>query len=99
MNTLNPVASALEAQIEQLKFLLAVSPMMNAPEGDFDMRRIQVPFVYINPKTLTELQARCGQLSGSVRGATQWIPLSGMPEGRVIYAYSQPPWLEKPSVI
>jgi hypothetical protein len=92
---LNPVESAREVTIKQLKILLAAAPMMNAPEGDFDMRRINIAFVYIHPKTFAKLQATCGELSGPVRGKTTWVPISLMPEGRVIY--SATPILEESS--
>lgn len=95
MTTLNPVGSALETTIKQLKILLANAPLMNAPDGDFDMRRINISFVYIHPKTLAQIQARCGELSGPVRGKTTWVPISLMPEGRVIYSALPIPGLEQ----
>ena len=93
---LNPVGSALEAQISQLKFLLANAPMMDAPGGDFDMSRINIPFVYIHPKTLAKLQTTCGKLPVRVQGAkSKWVPTSLMPEGRVIYSIRPMPGIEK----
>ena len=94
VSTLNPVGSALEDTITTLKILLANAPLMNAPDGDFDMRRINVAFVYIHPKTLAKLKYMCGELSGPVRGKTIWIPISLMPEGRVIYSAVPIPGLE-----
>lgn len=98
-SSLQPVSDALtsaHAEISQLKFLLASAPMMDAPDGDFDMSRINVPFVYIHPKTLAKLETTCGKLPVRVRGAkTKWVPISLMPEGRVIYSPLPIPGLEK----
>jgi hypothetical protein len=101
---LNPVGSALEAQISQLKFLLASAPMIDVPTGYDTAQRLQKlvsPFAYIHPKTMATMlvDARSTRPIRSFMvftgSPTKWVLLSTMPVGRVIFSPLPVPGLEK----
>jgi len=95
------LASA-NATILQMKFLLDCAPMTDMIKAtDIDAHtRLAVmrsPFAYIHPKTLAQFDCAIRFASwvcfpGSL---TKWIPMSSMPEGRVIFSPLQVPGLEK----
>ena len=99
--TLNPVGSALEPQISQLKFLLASAPMIDAPNKSEARERLQAsrsPFAYIHPKTMAGLSLSAHPIRGFMvfpGSPTKWVLTSLMPEGRVIYSPLPIPGLEK----
>lgn len=88
--------------ISQMGFLLASAPMIDmfphTWDGVAQMEKSQSPYAYINPKTLapfvpnTITKDRFHVFMGS---PTKWIPMSSMPEGRVIFSPLQVPGLEK----
>jgi hypothetical protein len=102
VNTLNPVGSALEAEIKQLKFLLASAPMMDAPtiyDSQEWFKRVSTSFGYMHPVTMAQYsnpmdKVRHGMIiiSGS---PTKWVMTSLMPKGRVILSPLPIPGLEK----
>lgn len=89
-------------QISQLKFLLASAPMIDMfSVTDFNartrLRTMTSPFAYIHPKTLAPFTVgmppkRVYAFSGS---RTVWVPMSTMPEGRVIFSPLAVPGIEK----
>jgi hypothetical protein len=94
----------LTARVQQLSFLLSCAPMMGMfqPKNSESLVRLAAsrsPFAYVHPKTLAPFTwglppARWYKFPGS---PTVWIPVSYMPEGRVIYSPLQIPGLEKMS--
>ncbi len=100
-SSLNPVASAHESTIKQLKFLLAGAPMIDVPETAVEARewarRARSPFAYIHPKTMAKITFE--PVKGAfiiLRGAaTKWVLTSLMPERRVIFSPLAIPGLEK----
>lgn len=89
----NQVAE-LTSQVHQLKFLLDSAPMMNMVAEQ--IRASRLPFAYVHPKTISPHTwgmppSRWYKFHGS---PTLWIPLSSMPEGRVIFSSLQIPGLE-----
>jgi hypothetical protein len=101
-SALNPVGAALEAQIKQLKFLLAIAPMIDAPTK-YDARmwfaRAQAPFGYIHPKTMAHYAHPMDKTPHGMAlvpgSPTKWVLTSLMPEGRVILSPLPAPGLEK----
>lgn len=89
-------------EIAQLKFLLASAPMIDmfAPSDSDSKRRLSKcvsPFAYIHPKTLAPFTwgmppKRVYVFPGS---KTVWVPMSTMPEGRVIFSPIPVPGIEK----
>ena len=90
------------AQIAQLKFLLASAPMIDmfSPSDSDSKRRLSKtvsPFAYIHPKTLAPFTwgmppKRVYVFPGS---KTVWVPMSTMPEGRVIFSPIPVPGIDK----
>lgn len=90
------------AQIAHLTFLLASAPMIDMFKAkDYDaktrMANIQIPFAYIHPKTLAPFTIgmppkRAYTFPGS---RTVWVPMSTMPEDRVIFSPLPVPGIEK----
>jgi hypothetical protein len=99
---LNPVEMALnerelnarQKEIRQLKFLLSMAPMMNAPsKADAWMwfKRVTTPYGYIHPKTLEQYSDLPRFAEESIHGVvtipqspTKWVRTSLMPEGTVL---------------
>lgn len=83
--------------IAQLSFLLSAAPMIDMFPYDWTgqtrMATVQSPFAYVHPKTLAPFvqgnpPSRWYSFPGS---RTKWIPMSSMPEGRVIFSPSSIP--------
>jgi hypothetical protein len=100
-SSLHPVASAHEATIKQLKFLLASAPMMEMPSAALEARAAVgasiAPFAYIHPKTMAKITFE--PVKGSFMifpgSPTKWVLTSLMPERRVIFSPLAIPGLEK----
>ena len=97
---LNPVEMALNEReiaklaslIRQLKFLLAMAPMMNAPsksDADLWFPRVSTPYGYMHPKTLAQYSTLSLKIHGFIqfeKSPTKWVLTSLMPEGTVLLA-------------
>lgn len=100
-SSLNPVGSAYEATIKQLKFLLACAPMIDVPVDTFQarqwVRRASGPFAYIHPKTMAKItfEPVKGSFMVFPGSPTKWVLTSLMPERRVIFSPLAIPGLEK----
>lgn len=89
-------------EIAQLKFLLASAPMIDmldyrSPDTQRRMRAFTTPFAYIHPKTLAPFTTNMppGRVYVFPGSQTVWVPMSTMPEGRVIFSPLPVPGLEK----
>lgn len=98
---LRDMLAQANSQIAQLLFLLASAPMIDMfpanAEGQLRLRTIQSPFAYIHPKTLAPFTwgmppTRVYRFPGS---KTVWVPMSTMPEDRVIFSPLPVPGIEK----
>lgn len=99
---LRDMMARANVEISQLKFLLASAPMIDmfSPSDSDSKRRLSKlvsPFAYIHPKTLAPFTwgmppKRVYVFPGS---KTVWIPMSTMPEGRVIFSPIPVPGIEK----
>jgi hypothetical protein len=100
-SSLNPVASAHESTIKQLKFLLASAPMVNVPTNVLEARQwvrtARSLFAYIHPMTMAKITF--DPIKGSFMvfpgSPTKWVLTSLMPERRVIFSPLAIPGLEK----
>lgn len=94
--------TVLRATVDQLKFLLAVAPTIDAPNPR-DARSVflgsRSPFAYIHPKTMAQYGTALDKVPHGVvvkpGSPTRWVLLSLVPEGRVIYSSLAIPGLEK----
>lgn len=99
--TIKVQQSLIEAQrteINQLKFLLASAPMIDAPNERIRYACGVSPFAYIHPKTIAKYAMSAVPQSVWLKfpgSPTKWILTSLMPEDRVIYSPLPMPGLEK----
>jgi hypothetical protein len=94
--------ATLQAEIDQLKFLLASAPMTVAPVVSDPGSRTRLmgartKFAYIHPKTISGFTwgmppKRAIKFPGS---PTLWLLTSLMPEGRIIFSDLPIPGFEK----
>jgi hypothetical protein len=94
------VIDIIQAEKEQIKFLLSQAPMMDMVENHCYAGR--TPFAYVHPKTISKAShdAACVLAHGRQvvmfpGSPTQWITTPLMTEGCVIFTPNRIPGIEK----
>ena len=92
---------AAQAEIKQLKFLLASAPMIEVPVSPTEARefasRAGSRFAYIHPHTMAKItfEPVRGHFMILGRSKTKWVLTSLMPKERVIFSPLAIPGIEK----
>lgn len=99
---LRDMLATANVEVTRLKFLLDCAPMIemfSAKDRDAFSRlaNMKARYAYIHPKTLAPFTVNFGPRRMYVfpGSFTAWIPMSAMPEGRVIFSPVPPPGIEK----